>query len=67
MYSNYVLNFKESTAILNASTKKSLETYRRHHVYVFLKYAMTDRRSKKDSKLLVDPQNHWVPIAIEFL
>ena len=28
MYSNEILNFQESTTILNASTKKSLETYR---------------------------------------
>ena len=27
MYSNNILNFQESTTILNACTKKSLETY----------------------------------------
>ena len=32
MYSNNILNFQESTPILNACTKKSLETYRRHLV-----------------------------------
>ena len=32
MYSNNILNFEESTTILNAC-KKSLETYWRHHVY----------------------------------
>ena len=32
MYSNNILNFQESTTILNACTK-SLETYRRHHVF----------------------------------
>ena len=32
MYSNNILNFRESTTILNTCTK-SLETYWRHHVY----------------------------------
>ena len=32
MYSNKILNFQESTTSLNACTKKSLETYWRHHV-----------------------------------
>ena len=32
MYSNNVVNFQESTTILNACTKKSLEAYWRHHV-----------------------------------
>ena len=33
MYSNNRLNFQESTTILNACTKKSLETFWMHHVY----------------------------------
>ena len=33
MYSNKILNFQESTTILNAHTKKNLETYRMHLVY----------------------------------
>ena len=32
MYSNSILNFQEYTTILNACTKKGLETYWRHHV-----------------------------------
>ena len=32
MYSNNIMNFQESTTILNACTKKSLETYWRHLV-----------------------------------
>ncbi len=32
MYSNNIQNFQESTIILNACTKKRLETYWRHHV-----------------------------------
>ena len=32
MYSNNILNFQESMTILNACTKKSLETYWRSHV-----------------------------------
>ena len=32
MYSNNIFNFQVSTTILNACTKKSLETYWRHHV-----------------------------------
>ena len=32
MYSNNILNFQESMTILNACTKKSLETYRMHLV-----------------------------------
>ena len=34
IYSNSILNFQESTTILNARTKKSLETYRMHLVYM---------------------------------
>ena len=36
MYSNNMVNFQESTTILNAHTKKSLETYRMHLVYVYV-------------------------------
>ena len=32
MYSNNILNCQESTTILNACTKKSLETYWKHHI-----------------------------------
>ena len=32
MYSHNIVNFQESTTILNACIKKSLETYWRHHV-----------------------------------
>ena len=35
MYSNDIVNFQESTPILNAR-KKSLETYRMHLVYSFI-------------------------------
>ena len=35
MYSNNILNFQESTTILNACTKKSLETYWMHYVHVW--------------------------------
>ena len=34
MNSNNILNFQESTTILNAHTKKSLETYRMPLVYI---------------------------------
>ena len=33
MYSNNILNFQESTTILNDCTKKNLETYWIHHVH----------------------------------
>ena len=33
MYSNNIVNFQESTTMLNACTKKSLETYWMHHVW----------------------------------
>ena len=33
MYSDNILKFQESTTILNALTKKSVETYRMHLVY----------------------------------
>ena len=36
MYSNNILNFQESTTILNACAKKSLETYWMHHVYIHI-------------------------------
>ena len=32
MYSNNILEFQESTTIVNACTKKSLETYWNHYV-----------------------------------
>ena len=35
MYSNKILNFQESTTILNAQCEKSLKTYRMHLVYVY--------------------------------
>ena len=35
MYNNNIVNFQESMTILNACTKKSLETYWRHHVNGF--------------------------------
>ena len=38
MYSNNIENFQESTAILNAHAKKSLETYWMHHVLKYTKY-----------------------------
>ena len=34
MYSNNILNFQESTTILNAHMKKNLETYRIHLVHL---------------------------------
>ena len=34
MYSNNILNFQESTPILDARTKKSVETYRMHLVQI---------------------------------
>ena len=36
MYSNNLLNFQESTIILNVCTKKSLETYWIFMEYIFL-------------------------------
>ena len=36
MYSNNILNFQESTTILNACTKRSLETYWMHQVHSIL-------------------------------
>ena len=41
MYSNNIVSFQESTAILNACTKKSLETYRMPLVAVSLHISMT--------------------------
>ena len=34
MYSNNIVNIQESTPILNACTRKGLETYWNHHVYI---------------------------------
>ena len=36
MYSNNIVNFQESTIILNTCTKKSLETYWIHHIYIYI-------------------------------
>ena len=36
MYSNNIVNIQESTTILNACTKKSLETYWMHQVYMHM-------------------------------
>ena len=38
MYSNNIVNFQESTSILNACIKKSLETYWMHQVYSLYYY-----------------------------
>ena len=35
IYSNKILNFQESTPILNACTKKNLETYQSHHIPLY--------------------------------
>ena len=40
LYSNNILTFQESTTILNAHTKKSLETYHMHLVYISAQSAM---------------------------
>ena len=42
MYSNNIVNVQESTTILNAYIKKSLETYWRHHVYFSNFYVQMD-------------------------
>ena len=36
MYSNKILNFQVSTTISNACKKKSLETYWKHHILLFI-------------------------------
>ena len=36
IYSNGIVNVQESTTILNAGTKKSLENYWMHHVYIVI-------------------------------
>ena len=38
MYNNNILNFQESTTILNACTKKDLETYWMHPVFLWALY-----------------------------
>ena len=38
MYSNIIVNFQESTAILNACIKKKSENLLRHHVYIVMAY-----------------------------
>ena len=40
MYNNNILNFLESTTILNACTKESVETYWMHHVYMICKHIL---------------------------
>ena len=54
MYSNNILNFQESTTILNDGTKKSLDTYRMHLVYVCM-YVYVCASSKLTSKKKMDP------------
>ena len=41
MYSSNILNFQESTTILNAHTKKSLETYRMHLAYIYIVFQVS--------------------------
>ena len=36
MYSNNIRNFQESTSVLNACTKKCLESYCRHRVHIYI-------------------------------
>ena len=40
MYSNNIVNFQESTTILNSCIKKSLETYWRYHVIALLSFEL---------------------------
>ena len=35
-FSNNIVNFQESTTILNAHTKKNLKTYRMQLVYIYI-------------------------------
>ena len=51
MYSNNIVNFQEFTTILNARTKKSLETYRMHLVKPF--FLSASSASNKSSFVLV--------------
>ena len=46
MYSNNIMNFQESTTILNAHTKKSIETYRMPLVYIYI-YIYIGRSTKR--------------------
>ena len=55
MYINNIVNFQESTTILNACIKKSLDTNWRHHVYVNIHYwnalQIMDKSIAGDQKL----------------
>ena len=52
MYSNNILNFQESTTILNACTK-SLETYLLDYVLIYRNIAMYSRRNVSSHTLVV--------------
>ena len=41
MYSNNIVNFQESTTIFKCLYKKSLETYRMHHVEAIRSYSQS--------------------------
>ena len=52
MYSNNIVNFQESTIILKAHTKTSLETYWRHHVLLYKQISSDLFENKITYKLL---------------
>ena len=58
MYSNNIVNFQESTTILNAHTKKGLETYRMPFVYIYIYiyiYSAVKRKLKLGYIVIINP------------
>ena len=51
-YSNNIVNFQESTTILNTCTKKCLETYWMHHVYIYIYIYIYNKKQEKIIKII---------------
>ena len=64
MYSNNIVNFQESTTILKAWTKKSLENYWVRHVYIERK---NEKEGKEERKKMIGLETILREIKIEFI
>ena len=62
IYSNNIVNFQESTTILNACTKKSLETYWRQHVQHFTRCLFVRRTPVSPSGAVVCGFCLWISL-----
>ena len=64
MDSNNILNFQESTTILNACIKKCLETYWMHYVSIYLSIYLNLNIKEIYNKILLSGQTPYFQTLI---